>query len=104
VLGELLDGERSLEALRPGGILVSVPSGSLGDLAAAGEARRQRVTGFLVEPDPVGLEGLIELVEAGRLQVHVDSVFGLEQAGEAHRSAEAHHGGGKIVLRVTDVG
>jgi len=93
-------GERSLPVLRPGGILVSVPSGvppELLDLAARSD---RRATGFLVEPDPVGLAGLCHLIEDGRLQVRVDRVFDLEQAADAHRLAEAHHGGGKIVLRV----
>jgi NADPH:quinone reductase-like Zn-dependent oxidoreductase len=94
------NGERSLPVLRPGGILVSVPSGvppELLDLAARSD---RRATGFLVEPDPVGLAGLSDLVESGRLQVKVDRVFDLEQAAEAHRLAEAGHSGGKIVLRV----
>ena len=93
-------GERSLPVLRPGGILVSVPSGvprELLDLAARSD---RRATGFLVEPDPVGLAGLCHLVEDGRLQVKVDRVFDLEQAADAHRLAEAGHAGGKIVLRV----
>ena len=94
-------GERSLPVLRPGGMLVSVPSGAsaeLLDLAARGD---RRATGFLVEPDPVGLAGLCHLVEAGHLQVKVDRVFALEDAAEAHRLAEAGHAGGKIVLRVS---
>jgi NADPH:quinone reductase-like Zn-dependent oxidoreductase len=94
------NGERSLPVLRPGGMLVSVPSGvspELLDLAARGE---RRATGFLVEPDPVGLAGLSHLVETGQLQVKVDHVFDLEQAADAHRLAEAGHSGGKIVLRV----
>jgi NADPH:quinone reductase-like Zn-dependent oxidoreductase len=93
-------GERSLPVLRPGGMLVSVPSGvstELLDLAARSD---RRATGFLVEPDPVGLAGLCHLVEAGHLQVKVDRVFDLAEAAEAHRLAEAGHSGGKIVLRV----
>jgi NADPH:quinone reductase-like Zn-dependent oxidoreductase len=93
-------GERSLPALRPGGMLVSVPSGVSGDLLDLAKRGERRATGFLVEPDPVGLAGLCHLVEDGRLQVEVDRVFDLEDAVEAHRSAEDHHGGGKIVLRV----
>lgn len=93
-------GEASLEALRPGGILVSVPSGTSEELVARAREAQKTATGFLVEPDPVGLAGLEELVEAGKLQVHVDRTFELEQAAEAHRAAEDHHGGGKIVLRV----
>jgi len=93
-------GERSLPVLRPGGILVSVPSGmsrDLRELAARGE---RRAVGILVEPDQVGLLGLSHLVEAGQLQVKVDRVLELAEVAEAHRVAEGHHGGGKIVLRV----
>lgn len=93
-------GERSLPTLRPGGILVSVPSGvpqEVLDLAANGS---RRATGFLVEPDPTGLAGLSHLIEDGRLQVKVDRVFDFDEAAEAHRQAEAHHGGGKLVLRL----
>jgi NADPH:quinone reductase-like Zn-dependent oxidoreductase len=93
-------GERSLAAMRPGGTLVSVPSGSSAELVELAKQRGQRATGFLVEPDPVGLWGLSELVEAGRLQVRVDRVFDLEEAAEAHRQAEAGHAGGKLVLQV----
>jgi NADPH:quinone reductase-like Zn-dependent oxidoreductase len=93
-------GERTLTALRPGGTLVSVPSGSSPELVELAKQRGQRATGFLVEPDPVGLEGLSELIEAGRLQVRVDRVFDLGEAAEAHRQAEAGHAGGKLVLRV----
>ncbi|MBS1878531.1 MAG: NADP-dependent oxidoreductase [Actinobacteria bacterium] len=92
-------GERSLGVLRPGGQLLLAAGGVPDELRAAASERR-RVTGFLVEPDPVGLAGLVALVEAGRLQVHVDAVVELERAAEAHRLAEDHHGGGKIVLRV----
>ena len=51
-------GERSLPVLRPGGILVSVPQrGLAGAAPGAGEDRQSGATGFLVEPDPVGLAG-----------------------------------------------
>jgi NADPH:quinone reductase-like Zn-dependent oxidoreductase len=93
-------GERSLPVLRPGGILVSVPSGVSQDLLGLAKRSNRRATGFLVEPDPVGLAGLCHLVEVGHLQIKVDRVFDLEDAAAAHRLAEAGHSGGKIVLRV----
>jgi NADPH:quinone reductase-like Zn-dependent oxidoreductase len=93
-------GERSLPVLRPAGMLVSIPSGASADLLAAATKANRRATGFLVEPDPVGLAGICHLIEAGHLRVHVDRVFDLEQVADAHRLAEASHGGGKIVLRV----
>jgi NADPH:quinone reductase-like Zn-dependent oxidoreductase len=93
-------GERSLPVLRPGGMLVSVPSGVPQEVLDQAARSERRATGFLVEPDPVGLAGLSHLVETGQLQVKVDRVFDLEQAADAHRLAEAGHSGGKIVLRV----
>ncbi len=93
-------GEASLDVLRPGGILVTVPSGASPELIEQARGRGRRATGFLVEPDPVGLAGITALVESGRLEVHVDRVFALEEAAAAHRLAEASHGGGKIALRV----
>jgi NADPH:quinone reductase-like Zn-dependent oxidoreductase len=93
-------GERSLGVLRPGGTLVSVPSGVDPKLHALGERKKQRVTGFLVEPDPVGLAGLCGLIERGKLEIEVGEIFDLERAADAHRHAESSHGAGKIVLRV----
>jgi NADPH:quinone reductase-like Zn-dependent oxidoreductase len=93
-------GERSLATLRPGGTLVSVPSGVDPKLLELARAQHKRATGILVEPDPVGLAGLCDLVERGRLQIEVDEVFELERAADAHRLGEAGHGAGKIVLRV----
>jgi NADPH:quinone reductase-like Zn-dependent oxidoreductase len=81
-------------------MLVSVPSGVPQDLLDLAARNQRRATGFLVEPDPVGLAGLSHLVESGQLQVKVDRVFDLEDAAEAHRQAEAGHAGGKLVLRV----
>jgi NADPH:quinone reductase-like Zn-dependent oxidoreductase len=94
------NGEASLDVLRPGGILVSVPSRVPPELIEQAKARSLRATGFLVEPDPVGLDGLTSLVEAGHLQVHVTHAFDLDRAADAHRLAETSHGGGKIVLRI----
>jgi NADPH:quinone reductase-like Zn-dependent oxidoreductase len=93
-------GERSLAALRPAGLLVSVPSGAGKEVFAKAEEMGKRATGFLVEPDPVGLAALCHLIEDGKLQVHLDEVFDLDRVADAHRLAEAGHGGGKIVLRV----
>jgi NADPH:quinone reductase-like Zn-dependent oxidoreductase len=93
-------GERSLAVLRPGGTLVSVPSGVDPKVHELAAERKLRSTGILVEPDPVGLAGLCDLIERGKLQIEVDKVFDLEAAAAAHRHAETSHGAGKIVLRV----
>jgi NADPH:quinone reductase-like Zn-dependent oxidoreductase len=93
-------GERSLPVMRPGATLVSVPSGIKPELHQLAEAAKKRATGILVEPDPVGLAGLCDLIERGKLEIKVDEVFDLGQVAAAHRRAEGSHGAGKIVLRV----
>lgn len=93
-------GERSLAVMRPGATLVSVPSGIKPELQELADAAKKRATGILVEPDPVGLAGLCDLIERGKLEIEIDEVFDLERAADAHRRTEASHGAGKIVLRV----
>jgi NADPH:quinone reductase-like Zn-dependent oxidoreductase len=94
-------GSRSLGVLRPGGTLVSVRAVVDPLLHNAAAETGGRVTGFVVEPDPVGLKGLSDLSERGKLHIEVDEVFDLERAADAHRHAErGGQGAGKTVLRV----
>jgi NADPH2:quinone reductase len=48
----------------------------------------------------VDLHELAELVDDGRLKPHVEEVFPLERAGDAHDRIEAGHTRGKLVLSV----
>jgi NADPH:quinone reductase-like Zn-dependent oxidoreductase len=100
---DLIGGEtslRSLSVLRRGGLLVSVPSGATGDLQGEAAARGVRTTGFLVEPDQVGLDGLVRLISSGQLRVLVSRQFPLAEAAAAHQAAEHDHSLGKIALTV----
>lgn len=95
-------GTRSLAVMRPGGLLVSVPTGSwptvLEDAASAG----MRATTYKVAPDGSTLAVIGRLLDSGDLRVHVDRVFDLEDAADAHAALETGHTRGKIVLRVTE--
>src|SRR6201995_5482602 len=65
-------GERSLAVLRPGGTMVLVPSGVDPKVHELAERESKRSTGILVEPDPVGLAGLCDLIERGKLEIEID--------------------------------
>ncbi|GAA2563964.1 NADP-dependent oxidoreductase [Winogradskya consettensis] len=93
---------RSIETLRPGGLLVSVPGGVSPELAAAAEAAGVRVTGILVEPDGPALARLATLINDGAIKVEVADVLPLAEAGAAHAEAERGHTRGKVVLRVAE--
>lgn len=101
VVYDLLGGEtaeRSLEVLKPDGLMISLPSAAAKAAMDAAAARGMRATGMLVEPDGDGLESLAALVVEGRLRVLVAETFPLERAADAHRLGEQGRTTGKIVL------
>nr|WP_104821261.1 NADP-dependent oxidoreductase [Kitasatospora sp. MMS16-BH015] len=92
--------EGSLSVLRDGGTLITLPTVETSALAAAAAARGIRSGFLLVEPDRHGLLALTDLVESGRLRVHVDAVFPLAEAARAHTLGETGRTKGKLVLKV----
>lgn len=92
--------ERSLGVLRPGGHLVTAVAESDTELIARFEAAGLRFSGIAVDPDPVALRGLVDLVERGRLRVHVQEAFPFERVADAHRVLDDGHLQGKLVLEV----
>lgn len=92
--------ERSLRVLRPGGHLVTAVAESDADLIAHARAVGVHLSGIAVDPDPVALQGLVDLVEKGELRVHVQETFPLDRAADAHRALERGHLQGKLVLTV----
>jgi len=97
-------GTRSLGVLRPGGLLINVPTGSwptvIEDAAAAGV----RATGYKVAPDGSTLAVIGRLLDSGDIRVSIDAVFDLEEAAQAHSAIESGHTRGKIVLQVAEFG
>ena len=91
---------RSLGVLRPGGHLVTAVAEEDTELAARFEAAGRRFSGIAVDPDPVALRGLADLVDQGRLRVHVQETFPFERIADAHRLIERGHLRGKAVLTV----
>jgi len=86
--------EQAYAALRRGGRLVSV--------AQPPPGRRDGYESHyvFVRPDGDELRDLADLVAAGELRPHVEEVFPLERAADAHERIEAGHARGKLVLSV----
>ncbi|MET9258969.1 NADP-dependent oxidoreductase [Amycolatopsis sp. NPDC004079] len=93
---------RSLQVLRPGGLLVAVPAGVSTELAQAAKAADVHVTPFLVEPDGAALTTIAGLIDAGAVVVEVEEAFPLEQAAAAHARGETGRTRGKLVLAVAE--
>lgn len=91
---------RSLDVLRPGGVLVSILPGTDPDEAAKAAARGVRVESLLVEADHAGMNAVAGLAASGALRAHVEAVFPLAEAAKAHTLGETNRTTGKIVLTV----
>ncbi|WP_347402868.1 NADP-dependent oxidoreductase [Protofrankia symbiont of Coriaria ruscifolia] len=93
-------GHRFLPVLKRGGTISPV---------FFGEYHRERaaelgitVTSGQVHSDGAQMAELARLIDTGRVQVGIDSVFPLADAGKAHERAEQGHIQGKIILRVVE--
>ena len=103
LIGNVVDdtGTRSLTVLKPGGLLVNIPTGSWPSLVADATAAGMRATGYRVSPDGATLAVISRLIESGDVRVYVDQVFDLADAAAAHHAIETGHTRGKIVLSVS---
>ena len=89
--------KKSVEIVRKGGRLISiVDSLDEGSLGRAGI----RFEFVFVAPNSKELSELGQMVEQGRLKVHLEEVLPLQAAARAHELSESRHTRGKIVLSV----
>nr|WP_204261929.1 NADP-dependent oxidoreductase [Blastococcus saxobsidens] len=81
--------------VRPGGVVVSTTTPGEDDAA-----REVRASSVFVRSDAAQLAHLVELVDAGTLQLDVSARFPLEQLAEVHALGEAGGLRGKAVITV----
>ena len=105
LVGNLHDstGTRSLAVLRPGGLIINVPSGSWPTLIEDAAAAGVRATTYKVSDDGSTLAVIARLLDSGDVHVHIDRVFPLDDAAAAHEAMETGHTRGKIVLMVSEL-
>lgn len=95
-------GTRSLAALRPGGLLIEVPTGAWPGFREAAAAAGMRATSYKVIPDGGSLATIARLLDSGAVQAYVDRVYPLAEAAAAHAELEKGHTRGKLVLQVSE--
>ncbi len=109
---------RSLEVLRPGGILVSTQPPTLAPLGEVAAERGIRLAGIIVEADQVGMWALADFAASGQLVPTLAATFPLEEAAAASGTSDlaasegyfpleeggaaesGKHGPGKVVLTI----
>ncbi|HEY3479717.1 MAG TPA: NADP-dependent oxidoreductase, partial [Streptomyces sp.] len=94
------DRLRSVETLKPGGLLVSILPAEMAEVQARAAERGVRATAMQVEYDHTGMAAIAALVESGRLRPHVAATYPLTEAATAHADIEGGRTTGKLVLTV----
>ncbi|MBI2617553.1 NADP-dependent oxidoreductase [Candidatus Gottesmanbacteria bacterium] len=93
--GETTD--KSFAVLKKGGIFVSMLGQPNQDLA---QKYGVSAIGQGTQTDTAHLNHLAELVDSGKIKVHVDKVFPLEKVQEAFTYQEEVHPRGKVVIKI----
>ena len=95
--GEILD--ESLEIVKEGGRLVSTAGQPDAEKA---KAKKVTADSMWLNPNGKQLAELGDLMEKGKVKVHIGETYPLTQAGlrKAHELSETHHAKGKIVIKI----
>jgi len=100
VVFDTIGGEtqiKSLQVLKPGGILVSTVG--IRDEAAL-KAKGIHGAQYMAQSVPENLKQLAELIDAGKLKPVIAEILPLKEILKAHQLSEGGHTRGKIVLQV----
>jgi len=88
---------KAYKLTKEGGMLVSILAQPNIEMA---NKYNINVKYLFVEPNAVQLDKIRDWIEKGKIKLHVDQVFDLQDAAKAHEKIETGHTLGKIVLRV----
>ena len=94
--GETTD--KSFKVLKKGGILVSMAGAPSEELA---KRSKVKAIGQNTQGTQAMLERLAQLVDDGKIKVHIDKVFSLNKVKEAFTHQEKDHPRGKVVLKIS---
>ncbi len=87
---------KTMNVVKDGGILISIPAPV--DEKLAREHLTVKVPWVLVQSSKHDIEHIADLVESGKLKVHIYKTFPFDKIGEAHRQLEHGHTVGKVVV------
>lgn len=93
---------RTIMCVKPGGIVVCLPSSTRDDPKAIALAKERGVKLIwpMMHTDGTQMKIIAELLEQKKLKVFVDKIFTLDQIVWAHKAVETHSTKGKVVAKV----
>lgn len=89
---------RSLEVIRQGGDIISIPSGLNAEVTTLAEAKGIRGQFILVQSNGEDMQALAQLLGQGIIKSHVSKVFSFDEMRAAHAWIESGRTVGKIIV------
>ncbi|QHV96776.1 NADP-dependent oxidoreductase [Spirosoma endbachense] len=96
--GENIDS--SLEVMRKGGTIISIPSGKNEAVKAKAEAKGMIGFPIRVQSNGEDMQKLADLLADGRMKAHVSQTFAFDEMGKAHLQIETGKTQGKVAVLV----
>ncbi|WP_316823069.1 NADP-dependent oxidoreductase [Pedobacter gandavensis] len=102
---DTMEGEtltRSIDAVKPGGMIISIPTGNFpqSDKDKAQE-RNVNLSELLVKSNGRDMKTIADLLEKGILKSHVSKTFDFKDMDKAHQSLETGRTKGKVVVTLS---
>lgn len=94
--GEYID--RSLKVLKPGGKIISIPSGASESVKEKAEAMGMSGEQFSVRPNGEEMNEISDMLREGIIKSHVSRIFNFDDIKSAHKQIETGKTRGKIVV------
>lgn len=93
---------RTIACVKPGGVVVCLPSSTKDDPKAIALAKERGVKLIwpMMHTDGTQMKIIAELLEQKKLKVFIDKIFTLDQIAWAHKAVETHSTKGKVVVKV----
>jgi NADPH:quinone reductase-like Zn-dependent oxidoreductase len=92
--------DRSLEVLKPGGTIISIPSGASENIAEKAAAKGMNGYFFRVHSDGGNMKEIANLLERGMVKSFISKTFSFDEIRSAHLQIETGKTKGKIVVRM----
>ncbi|UHG93968.1 NADP-dependent oxidoreductase [Spirosoma oryzicola] len=89
---------RSLEVIKSGGTLISIPTGISDELAAQAKANDVTAFFFLVQSNGADMQQIATLLDQGALKSHVSQTYSFDNMEKAHLQQETGKTKGKLVI------
>ena len=94
------NANHSLIMTKPGGTLISIPTGLGTDLTERSKAKKVDAAFYLVQSNGQDMTALAELIEQEVIKAHVSAIYPFDEMAAAHLQVESGRTVGKVVVRL----